>query len=193
MHTRAVFLAVFLAASSIAAGRPSEKAIPPVPAGQAQIVFLRESKVAKTVATFIFETTSGAPEMVGIMPNERKRVLNLAPGDHVFMVDNRPHADFMRASVLAGKRYVVLVAANFSQGFSLRPIVLKGGEHEYRITSDRIQHMLRETTLAGHAAEKDENKALADARIDFKSKWPEWQSRTPEEQALLTLRPEDGQ
>ena len=190
---RAKIAALLLAAGSIAAAQPGEKAIPPVPPGQAQIVFLRESKVNKTDAAFIFETGSGAPESIGILLNERKLVLNVTPGDPVFMVDHRPSADFMRATVLPDKRYVVVVVGNFSGGFSLRPIVLKGGDHEFRITSDRIQHMLRETTLVGHASDKDEKKALADAKIDYKSQWPEWQSQSPDELALRTLRPEDGQ
>ena len=61
---RAKIAALLLAAGSIAAAQPGEKAIPPVPPGQAQIVFLRESKVNKTDAAFIFETGSGAPEEI---------------------------------------------------------------------------------------------------------------------------------
>lgn len=176
------------------AAKPDKTAVPAVPPGQAQIVFLRHSVVGAKANTLIYETTSGQPRLVGIIPNNRKLVVNVSAGDHVFMIGNLPTCDFLQASLSADKRYYAVVVSRWPDGFTLRPV--RHGEQQqggYVFKSEEFQDLLRFTTLAGRAPDSYVKSELKNAETYYPGKWEQWQSKTGEQKAVLTLKPEDAE
>jgi hypothetical protein len=176
------------------AAKPDKTAVPAVQPGQAQVVFLRHSVVGAKANTLIYETTSGQPKVVGIIPNNRKLVLNVPPGDHVFMIGNLPTCDFLRASVLPDKRYYVVVVSRWPDGFTLRPV--RNGDPQqggYHFKSEEFPDLLEYTTLAGRAPDSYVKSELKSAETYYPGKWQQWQSKTGEQKASLTLKPEDSE
>jgi hypothetical protein len=53
--------------------------------------------------------------------------------------------------------------------------------------------MLKYSTIAGGVPESvaKDGKKMADK--DYKPKWDQWQAKTPEQKAILTLKPEDSE
>ena len=192
---RAISLIASLAFAGFAfAAKPDKTAVPAVPPGQAQVVFLRHSVVGAKANTLIYETTSGQPKVVGIIPNNRKLVVNVPPGDHVFMIGNLPTCDFLRASVLADKRYYVVVVSRWPDGFTLRPV--RNGEQQqggYIFKSGEFSDQLKYTTLAGRAPDSYVKSEMKNAETYYPGKWQQWQSKSGEQKAMLTLKPEDAE
>ena len=188
-------IASLLVAGSSLAARPDKSAVPPVPPGQAQIVFLRHSVVSAKANTLVYDTTSGQPKVVGIIPNNRKLVVSIPPGQHVFMIGNLPTCDFLQASVAADKRYYVVVVSRWPDGFTLRPVRSRGTaqQGEYSYDHAEFPDLLRYTTLAGRAPESYVNSELKNAETYYPGKWQQWQSKTPEQKAMLTLAAGDNE
>ena len=193
--TRAIVGMALAALVGVAqAAKPDKSAVPAVQPGQAQIVFLRHSVVGAKANTLVYETTSGQPKVVGIIPNNRKLVLNVPPGEHVFMIGNLPTCDFLQASVLPDKRYYAVVVSRWPDGFTLRPV--RNGEArpgEYSFKSEEFPDLLKYTTLAGRAPDSYVQSELKNAETYYPGKWQQWQSKTGEQKAMLTLRPEDAE
>jgi len=192
---RAVSFIAWLALASVAfAAKPDKAEIPAVQPGQAQIVFLRHSVVGAKANTLIYETTSGQAKVIGIIPNNRKLVVSVPPGDHVFMIGNLPTCDFLQASVLPDKRYYAVVVSRWPDGFTLRPVrnaeAPQGG---YTFKSEEFPDLLKYTTLAGRAPDSYVQSELKNAETYYPGKWQQWQSKTGEQKAMLTLRPEDAE
>jgi len=193
--TRAIVGMALAALVGVAqAAKPDKSAVPAVQPGQAQIVFLRHSVVGAKANTLVYETTSGQPQVVGIIPNNRKLVLNVPPGEHVFMIGNLPTCDFLQASVLPDKRYYAVVVSRWPDGFTLRPV--RNGEArpgEYSFKSEEFPDLLKYTTLAGRAPDSYVHSELKNAEAHYAGKWQQWQSKTGEQKYLLTLKPGDGE
>jgi hypothetical protein len=188
------FIALWSLAGAALAAKPDKSAVPAVPAGQAQVVFLRHSVVGAKANTLIYETTAGAPQVVGIIPNNRKLVVNVPPGDHVFMIGNLPTCDFLQASVLPDKRYYVVVVSRWPDGFTLRPV--RNGEAQqggYTFKSEEFGDQVKYTTLAGRAPDSYVKSELKNAETYYAGKWQQWQSKTGEQKAMLTLKAEDAE
>jgi hypothetical protein len=180
-----------LAAGAADAAKPDKSAVPPVKKDQAQIVFVRNSLVNARKPTYLYETTSGQPRFVGIIPNLRKLVLDVAPGEHVFMIGNLPLCDFMTASMLADKRYYVVVVSRWPDGASMRPVRHQGDGYLY--TSQEFLDQLKNTTLAGQAPDSIIKEETRKAEASYQAKWEQWQAKTPEQKAVLTLKAEDAE
>ena len=192
---RAVSFIAWLALASVAfAAKPDKAEIPAVQPCQAQIVFLRHSVVGAKANTLIYETTSGQPKVIGIIPNNRKLVVSVPPGDHVFMIGNLPTCDFLQASVLPDKRYYAVVVSRWPDGFTLRPVRNAGSpQGGYTFKSEEFPDLLKYTTLAGRAPDSYVQSELKNAETYYPGKWQQWQSKTGEQKAMLTLRPEDAE
>jgi hypothetical protein len=191
----ATFVASFMVVGPVMAAKPDKTAVPPVAAGQAQIVFLRHSIVGADIGTLIYETTSGQPKVLGIIPNNRKLVVSVPPGDHVFMIGNLPKCDFLQASVLPDKRYHVVVVSRWPDGFTLRPVrnTQAAQQGEYSYAHPDLPDLLKYTTLAGRAPESFVKSELKNAEAHYPAKWQQWQSKTAEQKAVLTLGAGDAE
>ena len=186
----AVMAVILLLAVPANATKPDKTAIPPVPKDQAQIVFLRHSIVSARETTLLYDTTSGQPKVIAVMNNNRKFVLNVPPGEHVFMVGNLPLCDFLQATVLPDKRYHVVIVPHWPESFTMRPVRHTDG---ILYTSEEFHDLLKYTTHVGGVPESVKEDALKQAESDYKPKWEQWQAKTPDQKAILTLRAEDSE
>ena len=181
---------VLLFAGVAAAAKPDKSAVPPVQPGLAQIVFMRHSIVNGRESTILYDTTSGQPRVLGVMNNNRKIVVNVPPGEHVFMVGNLPLCDFLKATVLADKRYYVAIVPHWPESFTLRPVRHTDG---ILYTSEEFRDLVKYTTVAGGVPASVEKDALKKAADAYQPKWQQWQGKTPEQKAVLTLKAEDSE
>ena len=164
--------------------------IPAAQPGHAQVVFMRSSTVNMLVGTDLYDVTSGQPKVVGELSNNRKVVLELAPGDYTFMVGNIPWLDFLQASVLADKQYFVIVAPHWPTNFSLRAIKHQG-DGEFVYSSPEFAKLLKKTKLASPPEPMKPDK-FEKVAASYKEQWEKWQAKSPEQKAELTIRPEDS-
>src|SRR5262245_52500786 len=111
----AIALAALLISSiagPAAAAKRDKYAVPEVPRERAQIVFMRRSWINAAETTFIYNANQGSPYLLGKLFNEHKLVVDLSPGEYVFMTGNDGIYDFLKATVSADKRYHVVVSSN---------------------------------------------------------------------------------
>lgn len=185
------FAALLLSACTNTARVAENQSIPPVPQGQAQIVFMRSTTVNMLVGTNIYNVTTGIPKLIGNIPNGSKVVANVPPGNHVFMVGNSVHRDFMRASVDAGRRYYVVVTAYWPANFSMRPF--RRANSEFLYASAQFTDLVGDTKIVlddPEAVKQDE--ADREKTLGFYNQtWERWQAKTNEQKAVLTLNRED--
>ena len=124
MSTRKLTISFFAAALLLAGGSAhaakadAETAISDIKPGHAQIVFLRRTTVNALASTIIYDVTSGEPKAVGKITNSRKLIVDIPPGEYRFMVGHPGMQDFMPTTVLADKRYYVVVNAIWPAWFS---------------------------------------------------------------------------
>src|SRR6185369_6838865 len=122
--------------------------------------------------TDIYDVTSGQPKVVGDLSNNRKVVLDLAPGDYTFMIGNMPWLDFMQASVLADKQYFVIVAPHWPTNFSPRAIKHQG-DGDFVYSSPDFDKLLKKTKLASPPEPMDPGK-LEKVTVSYKEQWEKW-------------------
>lgn len=183
--------ALLLGAVSIPIATAADKktGIPNPQPGQAQIVFMRSSQVNLLVSTDVYDVTGGPAKYVGKLKNNRKVVVDVPPGDHVFMVGNVPWLDFMKASVLPDKRYFVIVAPHWPTNFSPKPV--KHTNAEFTYNSEDFKRLYKKTKLADPAEPLSEKETQQVANVQ-EAQWIKWQAKTPAQQAELSIRPEDA-
>ena len=110
----AVALAAFLLTgcaghSDYMADVPPEKATFTPKPDKAMVVFMRPSGLGFAVQSSVFDVTKGGdPEFVAIVPAKKKVAHEVAPGTYRFMLVGE-HADFMDATLEAGKTYYTVV------------------------------------------------------------------------------------
>jgi hypothetical protein len=181
---------LLLSGAAIAA-KPDKTAIAAVTPGNAQLVIVRDSVVNARKPTYVYETTTGEPRFIGIISNHHKLVLDLAPGEHVFMIGNLPLCDFMTTTLSAGKRYHAMVVSRWPEGFSMRPVRPQGEGYDY--SNEEFKKAVATTTLAGRAPDSVIKEEMKNAQESYKAKWEQWQAKTPEQKALLTLKAGDSE
>jgi hypothetical protein len=182
---------MFFVGNAVPASKKEKTEVWPVKPGQAQIVLVRKSKVSSDQPTFLYETTAGQPKYLGLIANQRRFVLDLPPGDHVLMIGKMPLCDFMQLSVLPDKRYYAVVVSRWPDGTTLRPVRHQGDGYVYG--SEEFVDLLKHTTLAGRAPEDMIRQETKKAEEIYQAKWAQWQTKTPEQKAVLTIRPEDSE
>jgi len=188
----AVALLLFASIPAIA-GKSDKNAIPPAKPGHAQLVIVRSSTVNALVGTLVYDVSTGMPEVLGKISNNRKLVLDLAPGDYTFMVGNIPQLDFMKASLLADRRYYVVVTPHWPAHFSMRPFRRSGNEFVYG--SAQFNELVSDTKLApplAEALDADEKAEKESKSVEFyKVQWEKWQTKSDVDKDILTVRSND--
>jgi hypothetical protein len=179
-----------LSATLSNAASPESEAIPDVQQGHAQIVVMRKTSVNALVSTLMYDVTSGQPKIVGKISNNRKVVVDVPPGDYVFMVGLNGGYEFMRASVLADKRYFAVLAPIWPTKYFLRPV--RHQESDFLYSSKEFDSMLKETKLAEPYTEPMKEKEAKKVLDSYLQRWEKWQSKTAEEKAALTIQQEDS-
>lgn len=183
-------LSMLLAGSLATAAGKSETTIPEIKSGQAQIVFLRKTTVNALVGIIVYDVTSGEPKALGKLTNNRKLIVDVQPGEHLFMTGNLCMQDFMPVTVAADKRYYVVVNAFWPALFSMRPVRHEGSEFLYK--SPKVEEMVAETKLAKPFDEAKDGDKKEKVLECHKVSWTKWQEKNAEQRAVLTMRAEDS-
>ncbi|HEX6156330.1 MAG TPA: hypothetical protein VFZ54_09930 [Burkholderiales bacterium] len=173
------------AAQMIPAGEP-----PAMRPGEALVVFMRPSNFGGLVASSVFDVTTPETKFVAIVYPGQKFAHAVAPGEHTFMVIGES-ADFMRATVTAGRTYYALVTPRvgvWKARFSFRPVresELGGSEFA---SWDATTQFVTNSPASLDWAQKN----AADVNSKRSEYWAEWMSKPAHQQASQTLNPPDG-
>lgn len=157
---------------------------------QALIVFMRSSYTGGAISASLFDVTGDETKFIGIMYNNTKVCYDVAPGEYVFMVIGES-ADFMKATVEAGKTYYALITPRpgvWKARFSLRPLRQSDFDSSDFSKWDSKTRLV-ENTPDSEAWAVDNGEDIEEKRADY---WSAWCELSPETQAEMTLNSEDG-
>lgn len=158
---------------------------------RAVLVFMRRYSFGPSNASSVFDVSENETKLVGILyNNETKIMYDVAPGEHTFMVIGES-ADFLKATVLAGKIYYLLVQPRvgfWKDRYSFRP--LRQSDLASPDFSDWDQH----TVLVENTPQSEEwaRKNSPDIERKRARYWPTWNALSLELRESMTLKPEDG-
>jgi hypothetical protein len=138
----------------------------------------------------VFDIMESDTEFVGISYRKSKICYEVPPGEYMFMVISES-ADFMKATVSAGKTYYVLVTSRtgvWKTRFSLKPL------RQSEIASDKFSRWFKKTNLLENTPEseqwaKDSAPDIEGKRVSY---LPDWYKLYPELIDSMTLYSEDG-
>jgi hypothetical protein len=175
----------------------SEKPLTPKP-DQALIVFMRlPASFGKAFlyddygqSVSLYEVSGNENKFIGLSKGGTKVSYDSTPGEHTFMVVGEA-ADFMKATVAAGKTYYVLVTSRmglWQARYSLRPL------HQHELTSTSFPRWDSNTVLVENTPESEEwaQKNASTIEIRRARYWSVWSAKTQEQRDLHALNPEDG-
>ena len=177
--------------------QPAAQQQPPaVEAGKAMLVIMRPSFYGGAIAASVYDITGGQTRLIGVLGPKDKIAYPVDAGAHRFMVVAE-NADFMEATLDAGKTYYAVVRARpgvWKARFSLLPIHatsadqynLQGAEFkEWNDKSEWVERTERaDAWFAEHGASVEEKKH------DYLEKWDRMDAS---DKAELILHAEDGQ
>lgn len=167
----------------------SDRQLTPQP-DQALIIFMRSSYTGSAISASLFDVTEDETKFIGIMYNNTKVCYDVDPGEYTFMVIGES-ADFMKATVEAGKTYYALVTPRpgvWKARFSLRPLRQSDFDSSNFSKWDSKTRLVKNTPDS-EAWAVDNGEDIKEKRADY---WPAWCELSPETQAEMTLNPEDG-
>jgi hypothetical protein len=184
-----------------AAGEPPMKesanqSLPPPAADKAQIVFLEPANaIAGAFLNGVYELDGDQRKLLAITGPHSKVALDFSPGHHRLASNSGLFAHVMDVDVEAGKTYYVLMRFIYSRGFQLRPL-RTSGTSDYSVTSPKFNEWVSSThfvEMTPRGIELFEGGRLAKnvAKSEAKA-LEEWDRKTPEEHAELTLTPQDA-
>lgn len=163
--------------------------------GKALVVFMRPSFYGGLIASTVYDTTDTDTTFIGSVGYKQKMAYQADPGFHRFMVIAE-NADFVDATLEAGKTYYVLVRARpgaWKARFSLIPLpadpaaefsIAKPDFAEWQAATSYVQ-----TTAAGTAWYEAHRAEIEAKKADYLEKW---NRMLPADKAELTIRAEDG-
>lgn len=202
MKLHGIFLAGLLAISGCASAPPPapfavaapEAALPPPPAGMAQIVFVMPKNLfVDTAYVGLYDIHGPENTLMAMVPSHGKTVQLVTPGHHQFFSAFGAQNHLMDADVVAGKRYYVLMRFIYAGGFQLRPI-RTSGPSDYSAKNKDFASWVSSTHFVDKTAEADAwyanhrqyvNEALAAAQVV-------WGKKSAEQHAELTLNANDA-
>jgi len=175
--------------------KATDQSLPPPPADKAQIVFLNPANsISGAFYSVLFDITDpNHRAFLGMVGPKNKLAVNMVPGKHMLMSEVGLTGHVLRADVEAGKRYFVVVRFLYGRGLQLRPIRTTGNS-EFSVGNPKFEEwrtafeVVAKTDAAdqwyakyGEVVEKAQAKAMAD-----------WEAKTPDQKAELTLNKEDA-
>lgn len=163
--------------------------------GKALVMFMRPSSVGFAIAASVYDAPDGDTHFIGVVRSKQKMAYQAEPGAHRFMVIAE-NADFMDATLEAGKTYYVLIQPRmgvWKARFSLFPV------HNHADPGDTLQSPdfpkwdarteVVATTPAGEAWYEDNRASVAEKKADYLEKW---NRMLASDRAELTLHANDG-
>ncbi|WP_159016675.1 hypothetical protein [Cognatiluteimonas profundi] len=164
-------------------------------AGKAMVVFMRPSNYGGAIQASVYDATRPAQEFIGIVSGNTKIAYQADPGKHLFMVVGE-NADFLNATLDAGKTYYVLVSPRMGMWkarFSLLPIhndpAAKYSTRSADFAKWQAGTRWVQKTPAADAWYLDNAANVTSKRADYMQRW---NTASAEQQAELTLLPGDG-
>ena len=168
----------------------------PVPASdKALVVFMRPSNYGGGIQASVYDASQPQEEFIGVVSANTKVAHQAEPGKHLFMVIGE-NADFVNATLDAGKTYYILVSPRMGMWkarFSLLPIHNDPGA-KYSLRSDDFREWQADTRFverspAADAWYRENAGSVSEKRAAYLVRW---NGASPEQLAELTVVPEDG-
>jgi len=163
--------------------------------GKALVIFLRTSFVGSAISASVYDAPDAETRFIGIIQNKQRVAYQAEPGQHRFMVIAE-NADFVDATLEAGKTYYVLVSPRmgaWKARFSLLPIHNDPAAEESLHSADFKEWMAKtqlvEATESNLAWYERTKANIEEKKADYLKKW---NVMLPADKAELTLKAEDG-
>jgi hypothetical protein len=200
-HLRALLVCAVLAVAPVHANSnklmqpAAQQQLPVVDAGKAMLVIMRPSYSGGAIASSVYDITGDQTKLIGVLGPKDKIAYQVEPGAHRFMVVSE-NADFMEATLDAGKTYYAVVRARpglWKARFSLLPIHSTSGD-QYNLLDPEFQTWKAATEWVERTERADawftEHHAnIEEKRNDYLVKWDRM---APNDKAELVLHAEDG-
>lgn len=176
-------------------GKYAQNQTPTPEEGKALVIFLRSTFVGSAISASVYDAPDGETKFIGIIQNKQRVAYQAEPGQHRFMVIAE-NADFVDATLDAGKTYYVLVSPRmgvWKARFSLFPIHSDAAA-EHNVHSADFKKWMASTQLV-EVTEKniawyEKTKAnIEEKKADYLKKW---NAMLPADKAELTIKAEDG-
>lgn len=164
-------------------------------ADKALVVFMRPSNYGGGIQATVYDATQPQEQFIGIVSSHTKIAYQAQPGKHLFMVIGE-NADFVNATLDAGKTYYILVSPRvgiWKARFSLLPIH-DDASAKYSLRSKDFSawqahtHFV-ERTPAADAWYHANAASVSAKRADYMVRW---NRSSAEQQTELTVLPADG-
>lgn len=162
---------------------------------KALVVFMRPSNYGGGIQASVYEASQPQEQFIGIVSANTKVAYQAEPGKHLFMVIGE-NADFVNATLDAGKTYYILVSPRMGMWkarFSLLPIH-DDTAAKYSLRSQDFRewqagtHFV-ERSPAADAWYRANAASIAEKRASYMVRW---NGASAEQQAELTVLPADG-
>lgn len=168
---------------------------PQAEADKALVVFMRPSNYGGGIQSTVYDATQPQEHFIGIVSSNTKIAYQAEPGKHLFMVIGE-NADFVNATLDAGKTYYILVSPRmgvWKARFSLLPIH-SDASAKYSLRSKDFRDWQADThfverTPAADAWYQANAASVSAKRAEYMVRW---NGSSAEQQAELTLLPADG-
>lgn len=149
-----------------------------------KLVFMRVSKQTSGIDAALFDVTEpGAPKYIGTVNSASKLAYPVNPGLYTFMALGDT-AEFMQATIVAGKTYYALVIPRSgAKRFTIEPV------RQNEIGTKEFIGWDRGTRPTGSAQQPYNAADAAEKRQRY---WQEWIRKSESQRAELTLNAEDG-
>ena len=139
---------------------------------EATIIFMRPSVFGGAIQSTVFDVTSPANLLVGIVSARTKIAYKTSPGEHLFMVVSEA-ADFLKADLAAGKTYYALVTPRmglWKARFSLKAIHKDQlGTEDFKDWDSTCKFV--ENTPKSHAWAVENMTDIGEKREEYLLKW----------------------
>lgn len=163
--------------------------------GKALVVFLRPSNYGGAIQASVYDATRPQEEFIGVVSANTKVAHQAEPGRHLFMVVGE-NADFVNATLDAGKTYYILVSPRMGMWkarFSLLPIHPDPAA-KYSLASEDFRKWQAGTRFverspAADAWYRQHAASVSQKRAEYMVRW---NGASAEQMAELTVHPEDG-
>ena len=176
-------------------GKYAENQAPTPEEGKALVIFLRSTFVGSAISASVYDAPDNETKFIGIIQNKQRVAHQAEPGVHRFMVIAE-NADFMDATLEAGKTYYVLVSPRmgvWKARFSLLPIhsdpAIEHNVHSADFKKWMASTQLVEVTDKNIAWYERTKANIEEKKADYLKKW---NAMLPADKAELTIKAEDG-
>lgn len=162
---------------------------------QALIVFMRPSLYGGAIQASLFTVDDGVEDFIGVSSAKTKIAYPVAAGEHRFMVIGES-ADFMDATVEAGKTYYAIVSPRmgfWKARFSLYPVRGdRDGKFSHRSEEFADWQEGTDWVVKAPEAERWYRENQADIERKYRAYIKDWQNSGAAARVEATLYPDDA-